>query len=303
MDWADQKHFWTMRTAQGQCQRGELSNTPEAVEVWAAGLAQRFPGHLVALALEQARGAVIAMLSKYAHLALFPAHSTTLANYRTAFAPSGAKGDPSDADLILDLRLKHPDRIRRLQPDTVETRSLQFFTEERRKLVDRQTSESQRLTGWLKQVWPRMLDWFDNPASPLVGDLLSRRPSLQALQKASAATLRNSFLRITAGVRNESSNVWTGFARPCPLPPIQPYWKPPRYVFRIPSVSGRSRGPVSPRLTAPLLKLTALIPTALIPAGPSWSRSPARVRPWNPASSLPPAPAGPFRVSSQPGLL
>ena len=193
LDWADQKHFWTMRTADGKLQRGELRNTPEAVETWAAELAQRFPGRLIALALEQARGAVISMLSKYAHLVLFPVHSTTLANYRKAFSPSGAKGDPSDGDLILDLLIKHPDRLRRLQPDTVPTRSLQFLTEERRKLVDQQTSETQRLINWLKQVWPQMLDWFDDPASPLVGDLLLRWPSLEVLQKASAKTLRTFF--------------------------------------------------------------------------------------------------------------
>lgn len=195
LDWADQKHFWTMRTADGKFQHGELRNTPEAVEIWAADLAQRFPGRSIAMALEQARGAVIGMLSKYAHLVLFPVHSTTLANYRKAFSPSGAKGDPSDADLILDLLLKHPDRLRRMQPDTVETRSLQFLTEERRKLVDQQTSELQRLTNWLKQVWPQMLVWFDDLASPLVGDLLLRWSSLQALQKASAKTLRTFFHR------------------------------------------------------------------------------------------------------------
>ena len=147
LDWADQKHFWTMRMADGKFQRGELRNTPEAVEMWAADLAQRFPGRSIAMALEQARGAVIGMLSKYAHLVLFPVHSTTLANYRKAFSPSGAKGDPSDADLILDLLMKHPDRLRRMQPDTQETRSLQFLTEERRKLVDRQTSECQASHG------------------------------------------------------------------------------------------------------------------------------------------------------------
>jgi len=79
---------------------------------------------------------------------------------------------------------------RPLQPDTVETRSLQFLTEERRKLVDQQTSESQRLTNWLKQGFPQILQWFDDAASPLVGDLLLRWPSLQALQKASEKTLR-----------------------------------------------------------------------------------------------------------------
>jgi transposase len=195
IDWADQKHFWAMRTADGKTQRGELDNTPEAVQVWAAGLERSFGGRPVAVALEQARGAVIAMLCKYAHLVLFPIHPNTLTNYRKAFSPSGAKSDPRDADLALELLVTHSHRLRRLEPDTVETRKLQFLTEERRRLVNQQTSETQRLIGWLKQVFPQILQWFDKPACAMVGELLQRWPTLQALQKVSPKVLRAFFHR------------------------------------------------------------------------------------------------------------
>jgi transposase len=193
LDWADQTHFWSLRTTDGPLQRGQLDNTPEAIEIWAAELAQRFGGRPVAVALEQARGAVIGTLSKYAHIVLFPVHPNTLANYRKSFAPSGAKSDSKDGDLILDLLVRHPERLRRLQPDTLETRRLQFLTEERRKQVNQHTSEVQRLTNWLKQVFPQILRWFDNPAAPLVGDLLLRWPTLLQLQKASPKTLLKFF--------------------------------------------------------------------------------------------------------------
>jgi transposase len=195
IDWADQKHFWTMRTADGQTQRGELDNSPEAVQVWAAAWEQRFGGRPVAVALEQARGAVVAMLSKYAHLVLFPIHPNMLTNYRKAFSPSGAKSDPRDADLALELVVSHAHRLRRWEPDTVETRKLQFLTEARRQLVNQQTSETQRLIGWLKQVFPQILQWFDEPACAMVGELLLRWPTLQALQKASPKVLRVFFHR------------------------------------------------------------------------------------------------------------
>ena len=94
LDWADQKHFWTMLD-DGDKTRGQLDNTPEAIEVWAAELAQRFGGRPVALALEQSRGAVIAVLSKYAHLVLFPIHPTSLANYRKSFSPPEPRAIPS----------------------------------------------------------------------------------------------------------------------------------------------------------------------------------------------------------------
>jgi hypothetical protein len=66
IDWADQKHRWAMRIkGETRIQQGELEHTPEAVEQFVAGLAIRFPGQRVAVALEQSRGALIFMLGKY----------------------------------------------------------------------------------------------------------------------------------------------------------------------------------------------------------------------------------------------
>ncbi len=193
LDWADQKHFWTMLTADGKRSRGELNHTPEAIEVWAVELAQRFGGQPIALALEQARGALIAILSKYAHLHLFIVHPNNLDHYRKSVYPSGAKSDPVDADLILDFLVKHPDRLRCLRPDTVETRTLQFLVEERRKLVDQHTRQLLIFTYWLKLVFPQILQWFDDLSTPLVGDLLLRWPGLTQLQKAKQKTLLKFF--------------------------------------------------------------------------------------------------------------
>jgi len=195
LDWADQKHFWTMLTAEGKRTRGELKHTPEAIEIWAVELARSFGGRPIALALEQKRGALVAILSKYAHVHLFPLHPTNLSHYRSSVCASGAKSDPSDADLILDYLVKHPEWLRGLRPDTVETRSLQFLVEERRKLVNQHTSQLQILIYWLKQIFPQMLGWFDDMSTPLVGDLLLRWPQLPALKKASQNTLRKFFVQ------------------------------------------------------------------------------------------------------------
>ncbi len=194
IDWADQKNFWRLLPA--GCQRseeGELENTPEAVERWAAGLQQRFGGGPIAVCLEQSRGALVYMLTKYPHLVLFPVHPTTAARYRKTFAPSGAKSDPSDTASLLDLLLRHRERLRRLQPDTAETRLLHFLVEERRQTVDEKTRESNRLTDCLKLYFPQLLQWFDDVTSPLVGDLLERWPNLQQLQRAHPGTLRKFF--------------------------------------------------------------------------------------------------------------
>ena len=90
-DWAMDKHALTLKDFEsGQRERCQLGNTPEAIELWAAALAVRFQGRAVAVAVEQSRGAVINILSKYAHLILFPVHPKMLADYRKAMRPSGA---------------------------------------------------------------------------------------------------------------------------------------------------------------------------------------------------------------------
>lgn len=194
LDWADKKHAWALQTPGSRLvEEGELVNTPEATQAWAAGLARRFPQQLIAVGLEQRRGAVIAMLSKYAHLVLFPISPTTSAKFRQAFFPSGAKDDPGDARLLLEVLLKHRDRLAPLRPDTVATRALQFLTEDRRKLVDQMTAAGNRLTGYLKLVFPQVLPWFD-VNTPVMCALLERWPSLQKLQQAGRSTVEQ-FLR------------------------------------------------------------------------------------------------------------
>src|ERR1044071_7512869 len=101
IDWADQKNFWRLLPAGSQrFEAGELENTPETVEVWAASLQQRFGGRPIAVCLEQSRGALVYMLAKYSHLVLFPVHPTTAARYRETFCPSGAKDDPDRKSVV-----------------------------------------------------------------------------------------------------------------------------------------------------------------------------------------------------------
>jgi hypothetical protein len=55
---------------------------------------------------------------------------------KALYPPSmGAKDDPRDADLVLDLLLQHRDKLRPLMPDKEVNRRIQNLVEERRKLV------------------------------------------------------------------------------------------------------------------------------------------------------------------------
>jgi transposase len=194
IDWAAQRHYWHMAiTATGSRETGQLDHTPVAIDRWAAALRQRFPQASVAVCLEQSRGPLAFQLARYPHLVLYPVHPATVARYRAAFFPSGAKDDPGDAALLLDILLHHRQHLRRIDPDTPETRLLALLTEQRRKLVDERTRHSNRLTACLKLYYPQPLDWIDNIDSPLGCDLLQRWPTFQQLQRAHPQTLQRFF--------------------------------------------------------------------------------------------------------------
>jgi transposase len=166
---------------------------PEAIEAWVAQMSQRFAGRPIALAVEQTRGALVFLLSKYEQLHIFPVPPAMTASLRKAFYSSGAKNDPGDADLLLDLVQRHREKLRRLSPDTEATRRIQNLVEERRKLVDEKTAQSNRLEAHLKIYFPQIPHWFEDVDSPMVCALLERWPTLEALQKAGPATLRSFF--------------------------------------------------------------------------------------------------------------
>lgn len=196
IDWADQKHAWRLVPAGSAVhEQGTLENTPEAVDLWATHWYVRFGGRRIAVCLEQSRGALVYMLSKYAHLVLFPVHPSAAAHYRQVFSSSGAKDDPGDAASLLDLLLHHRSQLRQWQADTVETRQLQRLVEQRRLMVNEKTRQSNRLTACLKLYFPQILQWFDDVAAPVVGALLERWPSLQELQRAHPGTLKKFFVQ------------------------------------------------------------------------------------------------------------
>jgi len=193
LDWSSQKHAWVLQPAAGgKREEGYLDNTPEAIGVWATNLHRRFGGQPVAVALEQKRGSVVNLLLPYAHLVLFPVPASMSASYRKTFVPSGAKDDPGDAGWILDLLMRHRDRLRRLEPDDANTRLLLMLVEDRRQLVDDKTRLTLRLQDCLKQYFPQLLQWFDVD-TPLVADLLRTWPDLQHLQRCHDGTLRTFF--------------------------------------------------------------------------------------------------------------
>lgn len=191
LDWADQKHVVTLQDADSdQRERFTLDQTPEALQSWIQRLRDRFAGQPVAIAVEQKRGALIYALMHVDFLRLYPVNPQTLAQFRKAFYPSGAKDDPVDADLLLEILMTHRQHLRVWVPDDELTRSIQLLTEDRRHLVDERTALTNQLTAALKMYFPQALEWFGDLHTARACAFLQRWPSLQDLQRATPSSVR-----------------------------------------------------------------------------------------------------------------
>jgi transposase len=123
-------------------------------------------------------------------LRLYPVNPQTLAQFRKAFHPSGAKDDPVDADLLLEILMTHRQHLRVWIPDDVLTRSIQLLTEDRRHLVDERTALTNQLTAALKMYFPQALEWFGDLHTARACAFLQRWPTLQQLQQATPSSVR-----------------------------------------------------------------------------------------------------------------
>lgn len=194
LDWADGKHDICIQVA-GSAEREScvIEHRPESIDEWARELRERFTGEPVAIVLELAKGPIVYALRKYEFIVLFPINPASLAKYREVFTHSGAKDDPTDAELALDFLLNHPDRLCPLNPQSAQMRALELLVEMRRRLVDDQTRITNRITAALKNYFPQPLQWFRDKDSIVFCDFLQRWPTVKAARQARRATLERFF--------------------------------------------------------------------------------------------------------------
>jgi transposase len=193
VDWSDKKHDFCLQGAGSQQREpGVVAHRPEAIDQWARALYQRFGGP-IAVCLEIAKGPLVHALQRYEFLVLFAVNPATLAKYREAFVPSRAKDDPTDAEIALELLVRHRDKLQALKPQSAPMRALTTLVEQRRNLVGDKTRITNRLCSTLKEYFPQALDWFEDRDTLLFCDFLQRWPSLKHVQRARQTTLRSFF--------------------------------------------------------------------------------------------------------------
>ena len=159
LDWANAKHDIQLLPDGGEkAEHSVIEHSPEALANWTDKLKKRFGDRArIAVCVELAKGPVVYALQKHDIFVIIPINPASLAQYRKAWAPSGAKDDPTDAWLLLDMFLAHPDRLKPLKPQSSEMKAMSQLVEIRRTLVEDRVRITNRMTAALKNYFPRVL--------------------------------------------------------------------------------------------------------------------------------------------------
>ena len=193
IDWADTKHDICIQPADSDQREFDcIAHQPEKIDRWAHQVHQRFGGH-IAVMLELSKGPIVSALQKYDFFVLFPINPSMLAKYREAFKPSGAKDDPTDAQLAVDLVLRHRDRFKPLRPQSTEMRTLVHLVEKRRRFVDDRRRYCNRLIYALKAYYPQAVEWFSHKETFIFCAFITRWPTLKQIKRARRSTLERFF--------------------------------------------------------------------------------------------------------------
>jgi transposase len=191
LDWGSDKHSVALKVSgSNEIERYMLKQTPEDLHAWLFKLRDKFGGRPVAVAIEQTKGAVIHALLGYDFVHIFRINPKSLADYRKAFSPSGAKDDPTDAEYLLEWVEIHRNRIKPWVPDDAQTRALQKLVEFRRELVNQRVAFTNQLTQALKEYFPQALDWGGEVERVMICDFLSKWPTLEKIKKVRPDTIR-----------------------------------------------------------------------------------------------------------------
>ncbi|MFT5757584.1 MAG: hypothetical protein ACI9LM_002320 [Alteromonadaceae bacterium] len=193
IDWANDKHDLCVQQANSEIRKFKvIKHSANTINDWIITLHKQYKGQ-IAVAVELSKGPIVYALQKFDFVTIYPVNPSMLAQYRKAFSPSGAKDDPTDAELALDLMLHYPKKVKALKMESEPVRKLTYLVEQRRRLVEDRRRFSNRLINTLKQYYPHLLDWFSHRGSGLFCDFITRWPNLQKLKRARADTLRKFF--------------------------------------------------------------------------------------------------------------
>jgi len=195
LDWADKKHDVSIWAPDSAPVHHEIQNTPESLNDWLQSLRKQYPDGQIALCFEGSKSGLLFHLMGYDFVTIFQVNPKSMARFREAFTPSGAKGDQSDADFLREIVVNYHESLSPWEPDDEQTRMIALLAIDRRKAVEERTRLTNRLLANLKMYFPQAIKLAGETLySPLAIDFFHKWPQLADIQKSKEATVRKFYL-------------------------------------------------------------------------------------------------------------
>ena len=169
----------------------KISTAPEILLPWVKQLSSHISdGQTIALCVEQPCQNLISFFCQFEEFSIYPINPVVIKRYRESLSASRAKDDRRDAQTLARFIYE---RHRTLEPHTITdplAHQIATLVEKRRQLVDIRTSLSNKLIQALKDYYPQAFQLVGRDLfAPLAIALLTKWPTLQAIQKARPGTI------------------------------------------------------------------------------------------------------------------
>jgi transposase len=192
IDWAEDHHQvnWCAEGRPEALEEAVIGAEPEQLREWLEGLLTSYPEGKIAVYLESSRNALRYFLMGYERVVMYLIPTTASKNYRATFYPSGAKSDPVDGELLLEMGYQHRKRFRCWQPEPAQIRQLQTLVEDRRRWVEQKKGQVQQLRQALKGYYPQAIEMVEDLSKPLAWSYLQRWPRLEQMGRVRPGTMQ-----------------------------------------------------------------------------------------------------------------
>lgn len=191
-DWADSHHDLCVAVlGEDKPRQLRVSSDPIELHAFLVELHREIGGGRVAVCIEQTRGAAAYALAMHDFIDIYPVNPVQVKNYRESFWPSGAKNDPGDASVMLDLLRTHREKLTCQKPESAEIRKLRALCEDRRRFVDERADWCNEIGATLKLYYPQALSVANgNLTSEMFCAFLLKWPRFEQFAAARDDTVR-----------------------------------------------------------------------------------------------------------------
>lgn len=186
-------HFYGRSCLDNTEVKGVVLQRQQDLQAWIEQLRTQFPCGRIQICIEVKDGPLVEFLRTFAFVEIYPINPAAANSFRKGLYPSGAKDDPSDAQMLWEYLNKHRDRLRRLLTRSPQTHQLDELTRQRRRFVQQRTRAIQALQGVLKLHYPQAMEFFPDWSKSIALKFLRKWPDPVSLAKTRPSSLRRFF--------------------------------------------------------------------------------------------------------------